>query len=333
MKVFVSVPNNNEIMDTFFPENVKKYLESRFETEYCPYDRMLTGEEFSKMTKDFDAVITCWGHPPISYDMLRGGRVRLIAHTGGSVGSLVDGSVYSNGIKVISGNLMYAESVAEGVIAYMLTGLRKIPDYVNRVRDGKWRVAGDYSEGLLDRSVGIIGMGTISKILVKMLRIFNADIKIYSGHAIDREFLERYSAEQVSLEEALKCDIVSLHSAMNEKTRGMIGKEQLAFIKDGALFLNTARGAIVDEKAMIEELKKNRFRAVLDVFCSEPLEEDSELRKMENVYCIPHMAGPTIDRRAAITKRLADNIIKFENREQMELEIKKEDASRMTVGG
>ena len=72
MKVFVSVPKNNEIIDTFFPENVKKYLESRFETEYCPYDRMLTAEEFSQMTKDFDAVITCWGHPPISYDMLRG---------------------------------------------------------------------------------------------------------------------------------------------------------------------------------------------------------------------------------------------------------------------
>lgn len=333
MKVFVSVPKNNEIMDTFFPENVKKYLESRFETEYCPYDRMLTGEEFPQMTKDFDAVITCWGHPHISYDMLRGGRVRLIAHTGGSVGSLVDESVYAGGIKVISGNLMYAESVAEGVIAYMLTGLRKIPDYVNRVREGKWRVAGDYSEGLLDRSVGIIGMGTISKLLVKMLQIFNADIKIYSGHTIDREFLERYSAEQVSLEEALKCDIVSLHSAMNERTRGMIGKEQLALIKDGALFLNTARGAIVDEKAMIEELKRNRFRAVLDVFCSEPLEEDSELRRMENVYCIPHMAGPTVDRRAAITKRLADNIIKFENGEQMELEIKKEAACRMTVGG
>lgn len=333
MKVFVSVPKDNEIMDTFFPENVRKYLESRFETEYCPYDRMLTAAEFSDITKSFDAVITCWGHPPISYDMLKGGRVRLIAHTGGSVGSLVDASVYDGGVKVISGNLMYAESVAEGVIAYMLTGLRRIPDYVNRIRDGKWRVESDYSEGLLDRSVGIIGMGTISKILVKMLRSFNVNIKIYSGHAVDRGFLEEHGAKQVSLEEALGCDIVSLHSAMNERTRGMIGKEQLALIRDGALFINTARGAIVDEKAMIEELKKNRFNAVLDVFCREPLEEDSELRKLGNVYCIPHMAGPTVDRRAAITKRLADNIIKFENGEQMELEIKKEAASRMTVGG
>lgn len=103
--------------------------------------------------------------------------------------------------------------------------------------------------------------------------------------------------------------------------------------KNEAFCINTARGGLVDEQAMLEELEKKRFRAVLDVYCHEPMEKDNALREMDNVYCIPHMAGPTVDRRAVVTKRLADNIIKIACGEEAELEIKKEAAMRMTVGG
>ena len=81
---------------------------------------------------------------------------------------------------------------------------------------------------------------------------------------------------------------------------------------------------------MIEALKEKCFRAVLDVFCKEPLESDNELRKLENVYCIPHKAGPTIDRRPYVTMCLADNMVNFMNGEEMELEIGGEYAARMT---
>ena len=109
--------------------------------------------------------------------------------------------------------------------------------------------------------------------------------------------------------------------------------EQFKLIKDGALFLNTARGRIVDEPAMIEALKEERFDAVLDVYYSEPLESDSELRKLKNVYCMPHMAGPTIDRRPIITMRLIDNLMLYNEGKEMPLEIDSKYAARMTVGG
>ena len=333
MKVFVSIPKGNGVFDTFIDKDVQKYMEERVEVKYSPYEGMVTPEQFTEQVKDCDAVITGWGHPQISYDMVKGTNIKLIVHTGGSVGSLVTPDIYQNGIRVLSGNLMYAESVAEGVIAYMLMGLRKLPDYVYRIKNGGWHEADDYSKGLLDRTVGIIGFGTISKFLVKKLQVFNVKLKLYSSYPIDKEILKECNAEQVSLEEALKCDVVSLHSSMNEKTRGMIGAEQFKLIKDGALFLNTARGRIVDEPAMIEALKEERFDAVLDVYYSEPLESDSELRKLKNVYCMPHMAGPTIDRRPIITMQLIDNLMLYNEGKEMPLEIDSKYAARMTVGG
>ncbi len=333
MKVFVSIPKDSHVMKTFIPMDVCQYMEQRVQVVYSPLARQVTKEDILTYAADCDAIITGWGHPQISYDMIRTTNIKLIAHTGGSVGSLVTPDVYDNDVKVISGNLMYAESVAEGVIAYMLMALRKLPEYVSCTRSGEWSIENGQTKGLLDRSVGLIGQGAISTFLAEKLRVFNVKVKMYSGHPIKDNLVHDFGVEQVSLEEALQCNVVSLHSAMNERTRGMIGTEQFKLIRDGALFLNTARGHIVDEEAMIEELKKNRFTAVLDVYYNEPLEIGSPLRYLPNVYCIPHLAGPTFDRRPVITKRLVDNIKLFENGQKMPLEISKEHHARMTIGG
>ena len=175
-------------------------------------------------------------------------------------------------------------------------------------------------------------MGAISKRVIKMLQIFNVKVKAYSGYPIDEQFLKENNACQASLEEIFStCKVVSLHSSMNERTRGMIGKEYFDMLQNGALFLNTARGPIVREDEMIEALKENRFWAMLDVYCEEPLAADNELRTLPNVYCMPHKCGPTEDRCPAVTRALADNICKFERGEEMELEILSEYAARMTV--
>ena len=151
---------------------MREYLEERAEIKYSPYSEMITPENFTKEVKDCDGVITGWGHPCITYDMIKDSNVKIIIHTGGTVGSLVSKDIFDNGIKVISGNLMYAESVAEGVISYMLMGLRKLPDYVNRVKNGGWHTDEDYTKGLLDRTVGLIGIGTIAKFLIQKLQVF-----------------------------------------------------------------------------------------------------------------------------------------------------------------
>lgn len=334
MKVFVSIPQNSEVMRTFLPESVKKYMEEKFEVEYSPLERNLFAEEIPFYAKSADVIMTGWGHAPLEVRILEQTAVKLIAHTGGSVGSLVNQKIYDRGIRVISGNNLYAESVAEGVLAYMLIALRKIPEHLELVRNGGWNTQSCYSEGLLDQSVGIIGMGEISLRLLKLLSMFRVRIKIFSHYPIRNELLQTYAARQVSLEEIFAtCKVVSLHSSMNERTRGMIGKEHFDLLADGAVFVNTARGKIIREREMVEALRENRFRAILDVYEQEPLAQESELRRLPNVYCMPHQAGPTWDRRPVITRCLVDNIVKFKMGEGMELEIDREHAGHMTVGG
>ena len=335
MKIFVSMPVGSAVTNSFFTDEARAYIEGKYEVIYSDSEAHLSPDEIIEKAADCDVIMTGWGHTVLTYDILKNTKIKLIAHTGGTVANVADQSVYENGIKVFSGNIIYAESVAEGVIGYMLTGLRRIPYYVDKVRNGEWHEPTPLTEGLLEQTVGIIGLGTISRYLIKMLQAFNVNIKIYSSYKIDEQFLKENNAVQVtSIEEIFSsCKIVSVHSAMNEKNRGMIGKEHFDLLQDGALFINTARGAIIREDEMIEALRENRFRAVLDVYCQEPLDLDSPLRKLENVYCIPHLGGPTIDRRGSVTKALIDNVGKFERGEEAELEIKLEAAKRMTVGG
>ena len=332
MKVFVSVPQNSRVMDRFFTPEVKAYLEERFEVIYSPLNRLIKAEEIALYTQDADVIMTGWSHPMMDAKALENTAIKLIAHTGGSVADYVSDEVYAKGIRVISGNEMYAESVAEGAFAYMLAGLRRVPEYMGQVKNGGWTLPGpDLSQGILDQTVGIIGMGAIAKNLIKMLKPFRVKLKLYSGYPIDEAFLKENNAVQASLEEIFStCRVISVHSALNERTKGLIGKEHFDLLQDGAIFVNTARGAIIREEEMIEALQENRFRAVLDVFCQEPLAQDSSLRTMDNVYCMPHMGGPTADRCPNIAMRLADDIQRFANDEALQYEITRDYAKRMT---
>ena len=332
IKVFVSVPTNDRVMKCFFCDDVKPYLEEKFDVTYSPFDRQLEPEELKEYAKDADVIMTGWDHISMEAEYLKDTNVKLIAHTGGSVGDVARASLWEAGYKVLSGNEMFAESVAEGALAYILMALRRMPHYVEDMKDGGWRsphlIATD---GLLDQTVGLVGMGTISKYLMKFLKPFHTKLKLYSSHLIDEELLKEYNATQASMEEIFAtCKVVSLHSALNDKTRGMIGKEQFDLLQEDAIFINSARAAIVREEDLMAALAENRFRAVLDVYYQEPLPVDSPLRTMDNVYLLPHMAGPTGDRRPYITKNLADDIERFFNGEPLQYEITAKFAQRMT---
>jgi phosphoglycerate dehydrogenase-like enzyme len=129
--------------------------------------------------------------------------------------------------------------------------------------------------------------------LIRQFKAFDAWVLVYDPFLEPAE-ADKLGVELVGLDELLgRSDIVSLHVPSLPETRHMIGAAQLAQLKDGALFINTARGALVDEPALIDELSKGRFTAVLDVFENEPLAEDSPLRSLRNAILAPHAAGHT----------------------------------------
>ncbi len=332
--VLVTIPDG-QAKDTFLTPDVREYLAENFNVRYNPLGRNYTQEELKAELADIDFAITGWGTPSFGDGVLDGNdRFKVIAHVGGSVADYVDNSVYEMGVKVCSGNYYYAESVAEGTVAYIMSALRSIPSHVQNIRSGDWRAPEllDNAEGILDREIGILSCGAISKAVMELLKPFRCSFKVFSNHPIDPDYLASVNAKQVSLEEVLKtCHIISLHASLNEKTRGWLGREHFEMMQEDAVFINTARGAIIREDEMIEVLKaRPKMRAVLDVFCKEPLDADSELRTLPNVYCIPHMGGPTTDRRRYIGMAMAKELVHFVNGEKLEHEISPDVASRMT---
>ncbi len=336
MKVLVSI-HQLDTRNDFLDEGSIKLLEDNFEVIYNDLDRRYTDEENKEILNSVDAVITGWGSNTC-IDMLDDNtRLKMVAHTGGTVGDLVDDATYDLGIKVVSGNKLYAESVAEGCVAYMMAALRRIPTEIAGIKEGYFEhplvEAEGGTMGLLDREIGIIGLGAISKNLISLLKPFRCKFKIYSRYPVDPEYLKANNATYTSdLKEIFStCSVVSLHSALNDKTRGMIKKEHFELMPQRGVFLNTARGAVIVQSDLEEVLQaRPDLYAVLDVFDPEPPTEDCVLRKLHNAYLIPHRGGPTRDRRAFIGRAIVEEVIRFSKGEPLTLEISREYSSRMT---
>lgn len=326
-KVFVNIPKGFRD-DSFITPAVKERLEAVAEVKYNETESSLGGEALKNALTDCDAVITGWGQPRITPDLL--GNTRIIVHTGGTVGGIVDMSVFDTEVAVLSGNEFYSESVAEGVISYMLFALRKMGYYSTTVQNGKWTWEAK-TEGLLGQSVGLISLGAISKKLIPMLKVFTDDIKVYSTHP-NPEMAKKLGFKYSELDDIFKtCKIVSVHTAKNDETYHMINKHHFDLLSDGALFINTSRGAVIDEAALCDALKENRFTALLDVYENEPPKADNPLLKLDNAILFPHMAGPTYDRREKITLALIDDMLRFFDGKTPENLVTKAVAERMTI--
>ncbi len=334
-RVLITMPEGST-RRSFFSDEVTKFLEEHFEIVWNETEKDMTKEDLKPLLPEFDAVMTGWGSELYDAELIgENPRLKLIAHTGGTVGNLLDASVYDVGVRVLTENQIYAESVAEGTIAFLLAAQRSIPDYVQIVRTGGWKE--DHAPfgswiSLMDTKVGLVGFGTITRCLIPLLHAFRCDIRLFSHHAPDEEYRKQYGITMMELDDLFaECDIVSIHSALNAENRALVGAEQLSKMKDGTLLLNTSRGAVIEEEALLDEAKRGRIRIMLDVFHEEPLAKDSPLRTLPNVYCIPHMGGPTMDRRGFGTMELARQMVRFFDGEtDLSLEINRAVSSRMT---
>lgn len=196
------------------------------------------------------------------------------------------------GVKVFNsaGNLKYP--VAEFVIGLMLCLARGIPELNKNMKEGRW----EKREGVLlkDKTLGVVGIGRIGKEILTRAKAFGMNLIGYDVMKVDFE-----DVEMTTLEDLLKrSDFISINCPLTPKTRKMIGEKEFALMKASAFLINTARGAIIDEEALIHALKTNHIRgAALDVFENEPLPKNSPLRKMNNCILTPHnafWAGATV---------------------------------------
>ncbi|PLS19855.1 2-hydroxyacid dehydrogenase [Neptunicoccus cionae] len=205
-----------------------------------------------------------------------------------------------------------APTVADLTLGLMLCTIRKLPQMHIATRAGDW-LPGRLLSDLRDLGalrIGLIGFGAIGQEVAQRLTGFGCDTLYYrrSG-AVDTSL-----ARHASLDEILTtCDLISLHLPLSQDTRHMIGAGELARMKQGSYLVNTSRGGIIDEAAMIAALENGQLAgAGLDVFSTEPVEQSNPLLRLENVVTLPHIGGRTDDNLARMVGHWADNIRAFD---------------------
>lgn len=330
MNIYVAIPEG-ENRSTFLNDENVAFLETLGRLTWNDTGDHLSADQLAHALRDVDVLVCGWGTPCLDESVLRyANRLKLVAYVCGSVANVVSDAMYDRGIRILSGNEIFAVSVAEGTIAYMLTALRYIPFYVNHMRAEGWRPNENYSRGLLGKTVGIVGYGAISRHLLGLLRPFGVKIKLYSGHMTQEE-AAALGVEKASLEEIFStCDVVSLHCARNAKNYHLVDSRLLSMLRDGAVLVNTARGDVIDEEALAKEAATGRIRVVLDVYEEEPLSMSSSLRGMDNVILMPHKGGPTQDLRPDAARIVLEDVARFQRGEPMQNEISPSRAKMMT---
>jgi glyoxylate reductase len=201
-------------------------------------------------------------------------------------------------------------ATAELTLALILAVRRRVVEGDRLVRSGAWR--GSWSEGFLGRelthaTLGIIGLGRIGSAVARRARGFELRVLYSQRTHVDTELAEYRQLDDLLCES----DVVTVHAPRTPETEGLIDARRLALMRDGACLVNTARGEIVDEEALVLELVAGRLSAGLDVFAHEPA-VPAELLDLPNVVLTPHIGSATVETRAAMTRLVVDNILAFE---------------------
>jgi len=216
------------------------------------------------------------------------------------------------GVPVANNGGANAISVAEHAVMLMLTVSRKVVWQHANVAGGRWRGNGPAPRmyELYDKTLGIVGLGTIGKKVARLAQAFGMRVQYYDIARLSEDAEDALGVRFRLLRELLKSsDIVSLHVPLNASTRHMLGAAELALMKPLSILVNTSRGPVVDEPALTRALSSGKlFGAGLDVFDQEPPPAANPLLKLDNVVLTAHFAGPTWDNHVARFRNAFDNV-------------------------
>ena len=252
-----------------------------------------TAPEAAAALAEAEVLLTGWYCPPVTMTTLRAApHLRAIVHTAGTVRTFVDEEVIRS-VTVCSQAHANAIPVAEYTFAAVVMAAKQAFRLRERLRrDRRGRDLRDLPElGAHRITIGLIGASRVGRLVLERLSTLDSRLLLHDPYLTEGE-AAALGAELVDLETLMESSqVVSLHAPLLPETVGMITRELLAAMPDGGTFINTARGAIVDHNALVDECTSGRLQAVLDVTDPEPLPSDSPLFELDNVFLTPHISG------------------------------------------
>jgi len=260
-------------------------------------------EEWERLWRTTPAqiLISAWQTPSLNSSLQPVDLTQLcyVCHLAGSVRRLVPRTLIERGLIVTNWGGSISGTVAECTLMLILMALRRASYWsVAMHRDGAWKDGKLVTESLLGRRVGIHGFGSISQHLVPMLRPFTTQIQAYSPRVPASVFSQFGVKPVASLEDLfVGSDIVVELAAATPENCRIVKERHLRLIPEGGVFVNVGRGSVVDEAGLLRVAREGRLQIALDVFEREPLPADSPFRGLPNVTLLPHLGGPTVDRR------------------------------------
>ena len=245
------------------------------------------------------------------------GTLKVVSKHGVGVNNIDVASCTERQIPVFSTPGANAQSVAEMAVGLMLSAARSIPHMDSEIKAGQWPRRQNGLE-LKGRTVGLIGYGQIGRIVARICQAIGMHVCAYDPYAKAADMQDGVELT-ASLDDLLaRAQILSLHVPLTQATQGLIGKDQLALLPEQAIVVNTARGEVVDEIALIEALRsKKLFAAGLDTTAVEPTPADSPLRQMSNVVLTPHVGGSTPAALAAMAVGAVNNALGYLKRNEI----------------
>ncbi len=296
-------------------------------SRYCPPDiaggcdlifpigKTFSKEEIMGKIGDCDALLSMF-NLPIDKEIIDAGKsLKIISNFGVGFNNIDIKYAQSKGIAVCNTPDPVIEPTAELAFALMSDLSRRVSECNRKLQYKEpiqWGVMENLGTGLYNKTLGIIGMGRIGQAVARRANAAGMKIQYYNRHKLDASIEQLYNAQYVTFEEILKTsDYISLHTPLDDSTYHLLDEKALSFAKKGVFIINTARGPVIDEEAMVQYLENGHIGGVgLDVFEKEPTIHEG-LKGKDNVVIVPHIGTATHEARKAMFQYAMQNIQLF----------------------
>ncbi|WP_419999057.1 hydroxyacid dehydrogenase [Streptomyces boninensis] len=308
----IAVVMEERLRSLFFTPELWRELEHLGRLQVCG----TSPAEAAAHLRNAEVVITGWRSPRLDAGLLAAApRLRLVAHSGAAVRFLVSDELFARGIRVSQTGEAMAPAVAEVALTFTLTLLHRIHRFDHALHtDADFdalRYPDQPARELRGTQIGVIGASRTGRAYLEMIRALGARPLLTDPH-ISAERAAALGARLVPLDELMAgCRVVAVHAPSIPATRHMIGKRELALMPDGAGLVNTARSALIDTAALLDELRTGRIDAALDVYDEEPLPADHPLRTLPNALLTPHQAAAAVQVRQRQGRIVVDEIARW----------------------